>query len=412
MRSEIDIFLKEQNIDALWVVGNMANNPDMVYFTRPQKVSIADLFKIVGEDPVVFHTTSMEREEAAKTGLETYAFDSTFPLEGYLKITRGDLNGATALRYKDALEKIGLTSGRVSMAGVAPVSTTLSILNALKTLLPEIEFISIVKDSPIQMARMTKEVNEVDRIRKMGWITTLVVGKVAEYLTSSEVRGNALINSENKPLTISMVKRRINLWLAEMGVENPEETIFSIGRDAGIPHNSGNPEDQIELGKPIVFDIFPCEKGGGYFYDFTRTWCLGYAPPEIQKLYEQVDSVQKQIIESLEAGVPFKKYQEKTCELFSAMGHVTIAEKPDTTEGYIHSIGHGLGLEVHENPFSGKTAMENDILKPGVVFTIEPGLYYPSKGMGVRIEDTIYLNPDGRFEILAEYPHNLVLPMK
>ena len=94
------------------------------------------------------------------------------------------------------------------------------------------------------------------------------------------------------------------------------------------------------------------------------------------------------------------------------MGHATIADRPDITEGYVHSIGHGLGLEVHENPFSGITSAESDVLKPGVVFTIEPGLYYPSKDMGIRIEDTVYLNPKGQFEIMADFPYDLVLPMK
>jgi Xaa-Pro aminopeptidase len=71
-----------------------------------------------------------------------------------------------------------------------------------------------------------------------------------------------------------------------------------------------------------------------------------------------------------------------------------------------------IGLDIHEKPFSGITSSKDDILKPGVVFTIEPGLYYPSKNVGVRIEDTVYLNTNGTFEILADYPYDLVLPMK
>ena len=93
------------------------------------------------------------------------------------------------------------------------------------------------------------------------------------------------------------------------------------------------------------------------------------------------------------------------------MGHITVAEKSNITEGYLHSVGHGLGLNVHEKPFSGITAAPDDLLIPGVVFTIEPGLYYPEKGMGIRIEDTIYLDENGQFEILADYPYDLVIPL-
>jgi Xaa-Pro aminopeptidase len=69
-------------------------------------------------------------------------------------------------------------------------------------------------------------------------------------------------------------------------------------------------------------------------------------------------------------------------------------------------------LNIHERPWSGLTATEDNILKPGVVMTVEPGLYYPDKGMGVRIEDTYWVRPDGKMEILAEYPYNFVLEMK
>ncbi len=412
MRSDIDLFLKEEKIDALWVMGAMKNNADMVYFTGTQEVKNADLFKLTGKPPVIYHATAMEREEAAKSGLETHAFDTAMPLEGYLKKHSSNITTAMAERYKDVFKEIGLSKGRVAVSGTAPLSTAFSILDILKPLMPGVEFTGILKDSAIQKARMTKEPNEVERIRKIGQTTICVVGKVADYLTSQKVESNHLVGDDGKPITISVVKNLINLWLAEFGAENPEETIFSIGRDAGIPHNTGNPDDLIELGKPIVFDIYPCEKGGGYFYDFTRTWCLGYAPDEVQKLYDQVATVYHQVTDSLEAGKHFKFYQEKTCRLFSAMGHMTIADKPDTTEGYVHSIGHGLGLDVHENPFSGITSAESDILKSGVVFTIEPGLYYPSKDMGVRIEDTIYLDPKGQFEIMADYPYDLILPMK
>jgi Xaa-Pro aminopeptidase len=412
MKSDLDLILKEENIDALWVMGAMKNNADMVYFTGAQEVKNADLFKLTGKPPVVYHTTAMEREEAAKSGLETHAFDTEVPLGGYLKNHAGDLTLAMAERYKDVLIKIGLSKGRVAVSGTAPLSTAFSILEILKTMMPEIEFTGILKDSAIQKARMTKDPDEAERVRKMGKITTNVVGKVADFLTSQKDKNNLLVGENSEPVTIEKVKSLINLWLAEHGAENPEGTIFSIGRDAGIPHNTGNPNDLIELGKPIVFDIFPSEKGGGYFYDFTRTWCLGYAPDEVQKLYNQVAAVFHQIIGSLKVGKHFKFFQEKTCQLFSELGHTTIADKPDITEGYVHSIGHGLGLEIHENPFSGITSAENDILKTGVVFTVEPGLYYPSKGMGVRIEDTVYLNPEGQFEIMADFPYDLVLPMK
>jgi Xaa-Pro aminopeptidase len=85
---------------------------------------------------------------------------------------------------------------------------------------------------------------------------------------------------------------------------------------------------------------------------------------------------------------------------------------PGALEGYVHSLGHGLGLHVHEMPFSGLTADEKETLVKGSVFTIEPGLYYPEKGMGVRLEDTYYVSESGTIEKVVDFPMDLVIPIQ
>jgi Xaa-Pro aminopeptidase len=246
----------------------------------------------------------------------------------------------------------------------------------------------------------------------MGVITTNVVGKVADFLSNQRVENETLIGQDNSPVTIGLVKSKINFWLAEAGAENPEQTIFAIGRDAGVPHSQGNDSDVIQMGKTIVFDIFPCENGGGYYYDFTRTWCVGYAPEEVEKLYDQVKSVYDKVVLELAENTPFKQYQRRTCELFEELGHPTVLSNSSTLEGYVHSLGHGLGLHVHEMPFSGLTASEEETLARGSVFTIEPGLYYPDRGMGVRLEDTYYVSESGTIEKMVDFPMDLVIPIK
>ena len=411
MKKDLDQIMLENNVDALWVLGTMSNNPDMVYFTGIHHVNQADLFKLRGKDPIVYHFVTMEREEAVHSGLETHPYDEDFPLIQYLRATGNDTITALAQRMRDVFRKIGI-QGRVAISGRENLAPSLALIEKMKSLMPEIEFFSFIKDSPILQARMTKTEEEVEHIRKMGKLTTEVVARTAEYLTSRQVLDTILVDDQGNAVTIGEVKKWINFWLVELGADNPEETIFSIGRDAGIPHNAGNPNDILHIGVPIVFDIFPCEKGGGYFYDFTRTWCLGYAPDEVLKMHEQVLDVHHQIMQELKPYTPFKQYQTLTCELFEQMGHTTIRQQYNLQEGYVHSIGHGLGLDVHENPFSGISASPDDILTPGVVFSIEPGLYYPSRNIGIRIEDTVYLNPQGKFETLADYPYDLVLPLK
>jgi Xaa-Pro aminopeptidase len=411
MRSDIDRLMEQANIDALWVSGNLFNNPDMVYLTGIHHVNQADLFKLKNRDAILFHFVDMEREEAAKSGLETQPYFTKTPLADYIQQAEGDVSLAIALRIKEAMQSCGLSSGTVAISGQLDLAPQYAILEKLKVIVPRIDFTSFYKDSPFLTARMTKDEEEIAQIRAMGKLTTEVIGRVQRFLQACDVKDSQLVHDDGRPLTVRDVKNRINLWLAELGAENPEDTIFAIGRDGGIPHSSGNPDDAITLGQAIVFDIFPRQAGGGYFYDITRTWCLGYAPQPVQDLYQQVLDVHHKLIDNLKQGTAFKDYQAMTCEMFTARGHVTIAQDLTTREGYLHSIGHGLGLNIHEKPFSGLTAAPDDILAPGVVFTIEPGLYYPKRGMGVRIEDTIYLNQQGRFEIVAKYPYDLVIPV-
>ena len=410
MKKDIEQVIKANNIDALWISGAAQHNPSMTYFTGSIHVTAADLFIVPGKQPILFHGM-MEREEAAKTGFELISY-SQYPLSEYLKMTDGNQLAANALRYKKMLEDIGLTKGQVLLYGIREFGPFYSLIRELEDLLPGIQFKGDYNEVIILETRATKDPSEIEEIRKMGLITTGVVKRVENFLSEHKVVDDTLIKADGSPLTIGDVKSLINLWLAEAGAENPEATIFSIGRDGGIPHSTGTPSDIIQLGKSIVFDIFPCQGGGGYFYDFTRTWCLGFAPDEVQQAYDQVKQVYQQVVSELELGVNAAKYQERTCELFESMGHETIRQNPKAEEGYIHSLGHGLGLDVHEKPWFSRKDDPSNILQIGSVFTIEPGLYYNTKDFGIRIEDTWYVKEDGRFEKFVEYPMDLVVPMK
>ena len=410
MRNDLDALMEAHNLDALLVTGPAVHNPDMYYFTGGAHMTGGDLIKKRGGDPVLFFNP-MERDEAASTGLQTRGLEA-YNLHELLKAHHGDRTTALAERYLRMLADIGFTHGRLGLYGRVSVGPVFAVFNELQRRLPEVEVVGETGDSVILKARATKEADEIQRMRGIGKITTEVVGRVAEYLRSQRGVDGVLVDGSGEAVTVGAVKQRINLWLAELGAENPEGTIFAIGRDAGVPHSSGNPRDVLRLGQTIVFDIFPCEAGGGYFYDFTRTWCLGYAPDEAQALYDDVANVYRQITAELEVGAPCQPYQQRTCELFEAQGHPTVNSHPQTQEGYVHSLGHGLGLDVHEAPWFGANASADDRLVPGVVVTIEPGLYYPERGLGCRLEDTVWVTPEGKFEVLAEYPHDLVLPVR
>jgi Xaa-Pro aminopeptidase len=412
MKSDLDAQMKARNLDAILIFGDAEHNPPMYYFVGGGHVSGALLIKKVGKEPVLFYN-DMERDEAAKSSLKTVSF-SEFPIKDFQEQAGGDSQLAGALQLKKILSEYGLSGGRVAVYGKVELSHEFGALMKISKLMPELEFVGESRiDSTLLRAMETKDDVEVARIRQMGAVTTTVVKLVHDYLTSCEVRDDeVLLKEDGHPLTIGDVKGKISLWLAERGAIDVKGTIFAIGRDAGVPHSVGNPEDLMTLGKTIIFDIFPAEQGGGYFYDFTRTWSLGYATPEAQALYDQVHDVYDKVVENLDLNASFIDYQRMTCEYFESKGHKTQLNTKAPLDGYVHSLGHGVGLNIHERPWSSLIVNGDNILKPSVVVTIEPGLYYPEKGMGVRIEDTYWVRPDGKAELLAEFPYDFVLPMK
>ena len=411
MKTELDNLMKLQDIDALLIFGGAQHNPAMVYFVGTAHVSDAILIKKRAAEAVLFHYP-MERDEAAKSGLPLVSM-SKYPRSEYLKQSGGDPLEAYALMLKAMLEDLDLSQGRVALYGKDEIGAFYAVIKRLQEIMPELVFVGFLHDEILLDAMRTKDTHEIERIRTMGKITTSVVARTADYITGHKTKDGTVIHADGTPVTIGEVKNLINLWLAESGAENPEGTIFAIGRDAGIPHSIGAPQDALRLGQTIVYDIYPCEAGGGYFYDFTRTWSLGYATDEAQQLYDQVKQVYDTLYRELVLNAPFHHYQQRTCELFEAMRHPTIKSDPKTEQGYVHSLGHGIGLRVHENPSASTyNPSPTDILSPGSVFTLEPGLYYPDRGMGVRIEDSLVVTPNGNFEILADFPKELVLPMK
>jgi Xaa-Pro aminopeptidase len=411
MKHDLQSLMAREGFDALWVAGSVKNNPAMVYLTGGGHITGADLIIKRGEDPVLV-CGSMEREEAALTGLEVRTY-SQYGYRELLKEHQDDLQEALARLKQRILSDLGAVRGRVALYGNVDISRGWGVYQRLEAMMPELTLIGEGPNSILLEARATKGPGEIDRIKKMGSITTEVVAKTAAYLQSRQVNSQeVLLDPDGSMVTVGKVKSRIRLWLAERGAEAAEGIIFAVGRDAGVPHSAGQDADAVCLGKTIIFDLFPREIGGGYFFDFTRTWCLGYAPELEQRIYDHVYSVYQRLLADVQVDTYAPDLQEKTCQYFEDLGHKTIGQDSGLESGYVHSVGHGLGLAVHERPRFGRGATQADRLIPGTVVTIEPGLYYPEKGLGCRLEDTVWVRPDGEVERAAGYPYQLVLPME
>lgn len=412
MKNDLDRLMSERDLDAFVVTGPSVNNPVMYYMVNGAKVGEGTmLVKKRGEAPSLL-VNGMERDEAAKSGLALVDW-SKYDRRKILEEEGGNHLRASVRTWERVFSDLGV-HGKVALYGLAEQGP--AIRRALEfnargngTQLTG-EFFPTIFES----AWVSKDPEEVERIRRVGEKTMQVVGNTAEFLQAHRASNDVLVKGDGSPLTVGDVKREMRRWFTEVDLEDPDGVIFAIGRDAGVPHSSGEEADPIALGKTIVFDIFPREPGGGYFFDFTRTWCLGYAPPEVEKAYRDVMDTFDTVMSEMKMGEECRPYQQRTCELLEARGHPTVGQDPKITEGYVHSLGHGVGLNIHEPPYFSDHEGNTDTMPGGCVVTIEPGVYYPdSGGYGIRIEDCVWKNPrTGHFEALADYSKEFVLPVR
>lgn len=409
MKQDLDRLMQERGLNAIWVTGAANHNPALVYFTGVANLTRADVIKKQGEPPVLFHY-SMERGEAARTGLACRNINDYKPQE-ILREAGGSLTRAGAIRLARMFADLGI-EGRIGVAGTTDLAASYPLLEELGRQAPRISIVADGDDPILMRARATKSPAEIDAIRRLGRVCVSVLEDVAGLLSSHSVRSNRLIKRNGEPLVIGDVKAFIRMRITEKGAEMPDSVIFAQGRDAGVPHSTGSDESPILAGQPIVFDLFPCEAGGGYFYDITRTWCPGFASEEMECMHQQVLQAHDEAVALARRGTLCRDVQLHVCRRFSAWGHPTMLDNPSSENGYVHNLGHGVGLAVHESPSFAHAETNLDRLETGAVFTIEPGLYYPEQKIGIRLEDTLQIRSDGTAEILAPFSTDLLLPIR
>lgn len=415
----LDRLMAKRALDAIVVSGNLRGNPSLAYLTGGAALTKAIVVKKRGATPSLI-VAPIEREIAQTAGLPV-VLNTKYEYRDLLYEYDGDTLSAYVAYMGRILMDHDITQGRVGFYGTEDSGKAYVFLKALQEAVASdtdaprarIEVVGEFEYNVITEARATKGHQEVVRIREVGRQTVAIVAQTCAFLQAHEVGGDEVLQkSSGEPLTVGDVHAHIHHLILQHGLEDTEGFIFATGRDAGIPHNKGTLEAPMRLGESIIFDIFPQEPRGGYFFDMTRTFCLGYAPDPVLRLHEDVQACQQLVQGAIRVGVPTGEYQRMMCECFQQRGHPTIAEKPDTLEGYMHSLGHGIGLEIHEEPFFRDTPDNTTMVQPGHVFTVEPGLYYPEQGMGCRLEDVIWIDEDGKPHNLTDYHTDLIVPMR
>ncbi len=408
MKHDLDRLMAERKLDAFLVLGDSTGNPVMNYLTGGAHLERALIVKRRNAPITLIHG-GMERDTAAATGLRLIDRDAQYNQMRYLQEHEGDYLAAQVAYLSDVIKNEGLT-GRLGIYGMFDAGAAMTMLNLLQDRLFDTELVGEYGDSLFSLARVTKDDAEIAQMAEAGRRTGIVVGEVQEFIRSHAVRGETVVKRDGEPLTVGDVKAFLRGRILHHGMIENNDTIFAQGREAGVPHNRGTETVALRLGQTIVFDIFPRVESG-YYHDMTRTWSLGYATDEVLAVYEQVKAIFDQTMAAARVGLPCRDLQAMTLDYFEAKGHSTARTDPGGHDGYVHSLGHGVGLDIHEEPRLSVAAGNDTLLAPGHVVSIEPGLYYPDRGFGVRVEDTIALRQDGSVLNLTQFPYDLVVPM-
>lgn len=294
------------------------------------------------------------------------------PLKGFFY---GDNPAERLDALKAVCAYLGLKNGTI---GVEPTRMRFLEMSLIQQAVPNIEFQSA--EGTLTSLRICKDATEIALMRK-----------------AVEIAQAALANTL-PAITVGVTEREIaaELVLQMMSLggdpELPFQPIVSSGPNGANPHATPS-EKPLQAGELLVIDWGASYQG--YFSDLTRTLAISEVEPEFQKIYELVKQANASARAVAGPGIPAGHVDRAARQVIESAGY---------GEYFNHRVGHGLGLEAHEEPYM---FAENElILQPGMTFTIEPGIYLPNRA-GVRIEDDMVITEDGA-ESLSDFNRSMI----
>ena len=249
-----------------------------------------------------------------------------------------------------------------------------------------------------------REIKSADEVKKISAALTMAEVGMAEgmeILRRAKINRDRMLIYNGIPLTSERLRAVIDCAILQArGLA--ANTIVAGGKQGCDPHERGY--GPLRAHEPIIIDIFPRSQKTGYFGDITRTVVRGHASEGVRKLYATVLQGQKIAFGKIRASVKTADVHKAVQQFFVQQGYKT-GRRNGRMEGFFHGTGHGLGLEIHEAPRVSMSSTEK--LRSGQIVTVEPGLYYPDLGGGVRLEDVALVTSNGaknltRFEKVLE----------
>jgi Xaa-Pro aminopeptidase len=343
--SPVDDVFANQSANRRWI-SNFSGSTGHALVTLDAAWFVAD-----------FRYTEQAKNECASLGYEI------FPRKGHMSDWWPGLCQAAALAGKE----IGFSGADFSLEEYEEFLDASREYEGAPKLVPH--------SGMIEDLRILKDANEMTSLQRAIDVADAAMTEV-QRLASPEMTERELA---------LLVEQQVRL---AGGDSISFETIAAAGPAGAMPHAS--PTDTVlGEGRPIVVDMGA--RVDGYCSDLTRTFVIGRPDARFREIYDIVFAAQANAIAKVESGMSGKDAHELAASVIEAAGY---------GDQFGHGLGHGVGLQVHEHPYLGRTA--EGTLEEGMVFTIEPGIYLPGWG-GVRIEDVVVLE-GGRARVLSHAP--------
>ncbi len=264
-----------------------------------------------------------------------------------------------------------------------------------------------VQEKPFYHERAIKTESEIREIAKAQAAVETALREGMEFLKGCLVQEGLLSHDDfpGVPIASQHVRTIIDAALYRQGYLGVE-TIVACGAEASDPHCKGY--GTLKPKEPIVIDIFPRSLETLYFADMTRTVFKGEPDEKMKRMYDTVLQAQAMAIAGMKNGADGRSIEQGVRDFFGTREYPTVLDKSPVS-GFIHSLGHGVGIDIHEEP--GISVKKESTLETGNVVTIEPGLYYHQEteiipSGGIRIEDMLLVTDTGSRN-LTSFPKTL-----
>ena len=383
MRGDLDNILAEKEIEALLLYSDSYSDADMFYLTEFLAPDHFIFLKKTDEDPVIV-VSQMEYSRAQKQSVvKDVRSYLDYNYLGAVKSAQTPQQGAMKFVAEVAKQELG-TETRICVPPNFPALAA----DVLRTEGLTIEPMFGV----VEKARETKDSHEIETIKELQRINEKVTSKAKKLIADSDVMTNKTLQYKGEPLTVGKIKSFFGHKLLEEGCIPEEDIIIACGTKSSDPHYVGESEDVLKADQPIILDSYPRSIQKRYWTDMTRTVVKGKASNKLKKMFETVLEAKNASLDAIQAGATGSIVYDVCCDVLEKSGYETTRRGRKVTSGMTHGLGHGVGLQIHENPRLGEHS--TDPLREHIVVTVEPGLYDPNIG-GVRIEDIIEVTKSG-----------------